>query len=263
MAEHQTVAQKIQELFAYRRIPELLRMAGIEQDSPFVARLYTLQRVMYALDQYLETHWKLEKKELKARWTDIHEALCAFGIRKSKQPSFLKGIVRYENYERDLRKRKLPLSEHFTSLYTSKSCDVKLVRRLIYRHAPELKRLLKEKEWEYYDLITEINDDIHDVYEDCETINGNRFLIGLLLKGKRKTWRAYKRFLEETGDTARKHFRKKKGEFRIMLYQWTRERLRETEELLRLTMDDQKLSLVEHSAIAGKILKGKLKRAPL
>lgn len=254
MAERQTISQKITELFAYRRIPELLRMAGIESDSPFVTRLYRLQEVIYGLDHYLESHWKVRKKELKDIWEQIYEALWAFGIEKKEARKYVKDIRSYEQYELDLRKKKLPLEKSIKSLYAWKSCDVKLMRRLIYRHAPGLEAQLAEKDWVCYDLITEVNDDVHDVYEDCETINGNRFMLSLLVRGKRKTRKAYRNFLEQTGEQARKHFKKKKRDLERSLYGWTRERQKETEELLRETMDDQKLSLVEKSRIAVKVL---------
>ncbi|HLF62231.1 MAG TPA: hypothetical protein VI603_00655 [Saprospiraceae bacterium] len=255
MAEGLTVSQKINELFAYRRIPELLNLAGIEKDSPFVARLYALQEVIYALDQYLETNWVVKKKELKKRWDEIYDALSAFGIRKKDYIMYTSDVERYERYELDLRKNKLPVNRSFETLYSCKSCDVKLIRTLIYRHAPDLKKKLREKEWEYYDLITEVNDDIQDVFEDCESWNGNRFLISVLVRGKGQTRRAYRDFLDKTGKEARKHFKKNKEPYHAQLFKWTMERLQETEDLLRETMDGQKLYLVNHSAIAVKIKK--------
>lgn len=255
MAEALPISQKIQELFAYRRIPELLSLAGIEKDSPFVTRLYHLQEVIYALDNYLETNWDLKKKQLKEHWLQIHEALAAFGIEKKDWKKFTGEIHNYEALEIGLRKKKLPVRKSFDKLYASKSCDVKLMRTLIYRHAPELKEKVSEKEWVYYDLITEVNDDVQDVFEDCETWNGNRFLISVLAKGKNKTRKAYKDFLDKTGKAARRHFKKKKKDpYRMQLYKWTVGRLKETEDLLRETMDSQKLDLVKHSAIASKIV---------
>ncbi len=255
MAEGLTITQKIHELFAYRRIPELLNLAGIEKDSPFVTRLYMLQEVIYALDHYLESNWDVKKKDLNERWKEIDDALLAFDIRKKALSDYTSEIGRYEEYELDLRKKKLPVSRSFETIYSCKSCDVKLIRKLIYRHAPDLNKKVREKDWVYYDLITEVNDDIQDVFEDCENWNGNRFLISMLIHGKRKTRKVYKEFLDDTGKQSRKHFKAKKDPYRAQLYKWTRERLQETEELLRETMDGQKLYLVDHSAIAGKIKK--------
>jgi hypothetical protein len=252
MAEAITISQKIQELFAYRRIPELLRLAGIENDSPFVARLYRLQEVIYALDQHLESNWKTKKSERKPYWQEIHEALLAFDIGKKDFGKYTKEIRRYESYELDLRNHKLPTSRPFDAIYSCKSCDVKLIRTLIYRHAPELKKKVRESDWVYYDFITEVNDDLNDVFEDCETWNGNRFLISLLKRGPGKTRRAYKDFLDKVGKSARDHFKRRKDPFKLQLYQWTRERLQQTEDLLRETMDGQKLDLVHHSTIAEK-----------
>ena len=256
MAEKITISQKIQELFAYRRIPELLSLAGIEKDSPFVTRLYKLQEVIYDLDLYLESNWDIKKRDLRERWSAIHEALEAFDVKKKDFEDYTMDIARYEAYELDLRKSKLPISKSFETIYSCKSCDVKLIRKLIYRHAPDLKKKVREKDWVYYDFISEVNDDIDDVFEDCESWNGNRYLISVLKRGKGKTRRAYKGFLDMTGKAARKHFKKKKKDpYQLQLYQWTRERLQQTEDLLRETMDGQKLDLVDHSAIAGKILK--------
>jgi hypothetical protein len=40
-----------------------------------------------------------------------------------------------------------------------------------------LKKEANLADWRYFDMITEINDDVSDVFEDIETINGNSFLI--------------------------------------------------------------------------------------
>jgi hypothetical protein len=253
MTETQTTSQKIQELFAFRRIPELLRMAGIEPDSPFVTRLYRLQEVIYDLDLYLETNWAVRKKDLKAHWNQIHEAMSAFGIEKSAQRKYLDEIKLYQEHELNLRKYKVPGPRKLKALYENKSCDVKLTRKLIYRHAPGLEDQIAERDWWYFDLATEVNDDVHDVYEDCETINGNRFLLSLLLRGEGKTWKLYKAFLESIGNESRKHFKKRKHEYEMSVYRWTREIQKETEDLLRETMDHQKLSLVSRSKIAHKL----------
>ena len=257
MSKAQTISQKIHELFAFRRIPELLRLGGIEPDSPFVERLANLQSAIYALDACLESELKVDPKQLKTCWAEIYSALNWFGLKESKARKYTKQIRKYEAYELDLRKGKLPLSRPMTRLYAWKSCDVKLLRKLIYRHAPLLLKDLPEEDWGCYDLITELNDDIHDVFEDCETINGNRFLISLLVNGKAKTRKQYKRCLNNAGEQARKQFKNRTAESAGHLYRWTRERQRETEELLRITMDDQKLSLVENSRIAIQVLKKK------
>lgn len=253
MAEQITLSQKIKELFAYRRIPELLRMAGIQQDSPFVAHLETLQAEIYGLDLLLETQWKLKNAHLRPAWKAIHDALGNFGIRKKELNDYTEAIRQYEEDELALRDGILPLSRPMRKTYTSKSCDVKLIRRLIYRHAPDLKHKIRERDWIYYDLITEVNDDIDDVFEDCETWNGNRFLISVLCMGKRKANRTYKDFLAKSGKDARAWFKKRKGDEVAMLADWTRVRLEETRTLLRDTIEGKKLYLVKHSAIASKM----------
>ena len=255
MAKAITLTQKIQELFTYRRIPELLQIAGIIKESPFVSRIYHLQEMIYHLDQYLETHWDIKPKEAKAKWQQIHDALDGFSIKKKDLRAFTSEIRRYEKYELDLRKKKVPVNRGIGSVYASKSCDVKLIRTLIYRHAPDLKKKIRAKDWKYYDLITEVNDDIHDVFEDCENWNGNRFLISLVVKGKRRTRKLYRNFLDDTGKAARTHFKKRKDPYAAELYKWTRERLLETEKLLQETMDGQNLYLVNHSALAKKLKK--------
>jgi hypothetical protein len=257
MIEKQTTSQKIQELFAFRRIPELLRIAGIEQDSPFVTRLYRLQKVIYDLDLYLEANWTIQKKDLKMYWNEIREAMYAFGVEKSQQRKYLSEIREYQQHELNLRDGKIPGAKKLKALYANKSCDVKLIRKLIYRHAPGLEKEIAEKDWWYFDLVTEVNDDVHDIYEDCETINGNRFLLSLLSRGKSKTWGLYKDFLTIVGEQSRKHIKKKKRQTEMSVYRWTRECQKETEELLRETMDNQRLSLVSHSKIAARLQKQK------
>jgi hypothetical protein len=254
-----TLSQKVQDLFMYRRIPELLRIAGIEQDSLFVPRLYTLQEAIYALDLHLESGWKLDKTERKRCWEAIYEALKGFGISKGRAKKYVRDIKRYETYELAMHELKLPRKIPFREMYTFKSCDVKLVRKLIYRHAPGLEKQVREQDWGLYDLVSEVNDDIHDVYEDCETVNGNRFIISLLLSGRKNTRRSFKKFLRQIREETGKHFKRRKKPHQAMLYTWTKERLLETEELLRSTMDNQRLSLVEHSVLAQKLYKGKKK----
>ena len=82
-------------------------------------------------------------------------------------------------------------------LYFYKSCDVKLMRALIYREKPALEELLPQRDWLAYDMITELNDDIEDMFEDIRTFNGNRIIFEVAVLGADATYRHYQQYLEQ------------------------------------------------------------------
>ena len=52
-------------------------------------------------------------------------------------------------------------------------------------------------DWRYFDLITELNDDIEDVFEDITTINANAFLISINENSVEKTRKDFSIFLND------------------------------------------------------------------
>ena len=111
-----------------------------------------------------------------------------------------------------------------------------------------------ENAWSYYDLITEINDDIADVTEDLHTYNGNRFLISILRKGEKKTAEQYHGYLEKVTSKAQSYFKKhnRVGE-NMQLLDWTLSRSVETLELLKTTLAANDASIYLNSFLLAKM----------
>ncbi len=233
-ASDEALRNKIHQLFEYRKLNELLHISGLDQQQEMVDHLIHIQTQIYLLDAYLESHWELDNEKLDTYWKQIRDSLRELGYSDECHEALLKDIRRYEKIEMNCRKDTWPTSISFRKFYTIKSCDVRLIRHLIYAAAPELKKTWKEKVWTYYDLITEINDDISDVEEDLPTYNGNRFLISMLRKGDRKTEKQYKAFIREVEEKANRYFAQHpKQEVHRELHEWIGARAKETKALLK------------------------------
>lgn len=247
------IADKIRALFAYRRFPELIEMSDIIPDPLFLTRLSTLQQKIYALDYYLETTWNVKKKDLRSIWKLIDAELKGIGVPEQDLRTYTRDILRYQQDELDIRAGILPLKKPFRTTYRYKSCDVKLIRRLIFREYGDLRKLMRRSDWDIYDLVTEINDDIEDLYEDCNTINGNRFMVSLLVHGKRRTMRDYRRALASAAMGAKKlTLKSRDATAGRSLYLWTLERIAQTEVLLNERMSDENWKAVYGSILAQK-----------
>jgi Asp-tRNA(Asn)/Glu-tRNA(Gln) amidotransferase C subunit len=247
-SEEGALNQKINALFEYRKLNELLRLGQLDQNKKFIDHLVHIQTQIYKLDAYLESHWKLEEEELNRYWDGIQSSLEALGYEIKEHPELLKDIRRYERIEQQCRADQWPTKVSFKKFYTTKSCDVRLIRHLIYAAAPVLKEHWKESIWTYYDLITEINDDVADLEEDLQTYNGNRFLISILRKGKQKTEKSYRKFIQKATENAEQYFKKHpKQEQHHELHDWIISRSEETLTLLEMTMNH---SDIEHLSSA-------------
>lgn len=244
--------EKIKELFAYRRLTDLLSLSNMAKDVNFTNQLINVQYQIYMLDGYLESQWDIRKKDLTGYWDAIKESLRQMGYKKKQIASFVTEIEEYQQIEMDCRKDHWPTRVSFKNFYTTKSCDVRLIRHLIYLSHQDLENLWKEKAWWYYDLITEIHDDIEDIEEDIQTYNGNRFLISILRKGAEKTRHDYEQYLRNITEKARAYFEPKmqKGKNK-QLAAWTESRSKET---IRLLHD--KLSSNVMDQLSGALLLG-------
>jgi hypothetical protein len=229
----QEIRDKIETLFSYRKLSDLLLKCNETRDGEFYSHLTDIQYQIYLLDAYLEGNWNLEKSSLNAFWDSIYASLAKLNYSPGETDKMVSEIREYERIEKNCRKGKWPTKVSFKSFYTTKSCDVRLVRHLIYDAHPELNKIWKEKSWANYDLITEINDDIGDVIEDLHTYNGNRFLISVLRKGIRKTEMQYKAYLGKVTAKAKAYFKdhREYGE-NGQLSAWTTARSKETLDLL-------------------------------
>ena len=130
------IKEKIQLLFAYRKLSDLIQKTPLSKDVGFKKRLSHLQYQIYLLDAYLEGQWELNDELLTTYWQNIYDALAGFGYTQSQSKSLLKEIRQYELIETNTRKNKWPTKESFKKFYTTKSCDVRLMRHLIYTAHP-------------------------------------------------------------------------------------------------------------------------------
>ncbi len=159
-------------LFQYRRLIDLLDT--IEGDnSEFLQLLVRLQEEIYDLDALLESTWSLEQKDFDIHWQILSNTLCKFGIALDEHDDYLSHIKAYLNHELMLRQGISPTDLDLEEYYYYKSCDVQLQRRLLLDAFGELGALTQPEDWRYFDYITEINDDVMDLVEDHDAINGN------------------------------------------------------------------------------------------
>lgn len=223
--------QKIEGLFDYRRFPELYQSAPVEKKviQDLHSRLKNLQYAIYMLDKHLEENWILDEQILGDRWQEIYLQLGNFGISLEEAPAYCAHIARYERHEKQLRQHILPFKYKMEYFYFYKSCDVKLMRRLIFEQLPQLRSLFRLSEWRWFDLITEINDDVEDVFEDLDFINGNSFLIHLILHGKSKTLSVFEEFIHE--------IEKANGKADIHKSRWSEKIFRMTTDNISLTRE--------------------------
>ncbi len=248
------IKHKIKELFSYRKLIDLLQQGGLDKDKKFYAHLVDIQYQIYLLDAYLEGQWDLDKNALSSCWKKIKESVAKLNYTSSQIEDLLREIRDYERIERNCRKGIWPTKVSFKKFYTTKSCDVRLIRHLIYDANPELNRIWKEKDWAYYDLITEMNDDITDIQEDLNTYNGNRFLISALRKGSLKTGKQYQAYIDKITSKAKSYFKNHgtEGE-NDQLMRWTTDRSLETLDVLEKTVNANDPSLFSKSLLLAKM----------
>lgn len=252
--------KKILELFEYRFFPELIASHAPEfnfAEEPFYQKLIELQKRIYYLDAHLEAHEYPDENTLKLLWAQIHEYLTEFGVEQSDWPHYTRHILRYQKHEMDLRLGKWPVRFNMSYFYYFKSCDVKLIRRLIYENYGVSKNFIAKDQWKYFDLITEVNDDIMDVWEDLDFVNGNSFLISLLLKGKAVTQSDFSQFIDEIEQiVALKYINTHPGKvFDKKVHDLTIRHCRETKSLLSLVMDQIEEGALQNAKIHNLISK--------
>jgi hypothetical protein len=143
----------------------------------------------------LESNYNIVQEALNAKWSEIYKALDTLGI--DNYMDYCSNIYRYQKHELSIRENdeilKLPM-EYF---YYYKSCDVKLIRRIIYDSFLDLEEIMPIRMWNFFDLVTEVNDDVEDIFEDIGTINGNRYMIEIDRFGLYQANKNFKYFLEK------------------------------------------------------------------
>ena len=190
--------EKIVELFNYRQFPFLYQLTGEKMEvlDEFNRKLIELQASIYYLDAYLESSWHIDDQRLASYWLKIASCLSEFGIDPLGQKNYIKHILKYQRHELQLRSGLLPHRLSMEYFYFYKSCDVKLIRRLIYENFPILNTHMTLSEWRYFDLITEVNDDVVDIFEDMSTINCNRFLLSSVDMSKGEVFDLFENFFD-------------------------------------------------------------------
>lgn len=232
--DEKELQSKIYDLFEYRLFPQLLTDTGLnaEESQKYLNSLAGLQATIYHLDAHLEANWTTKPEKLAYHWNQITGMLEAMGVPKERSHEYLNHIRKYEKHELELRQGRTPLRFDMEYFYFYKSCDVKLLRRLIYERfmlAPQMGTLA---DWRYYDLITEVNDDVEDLFEDLGFINGNRFLISLILKGKPATAKVFGDFLELCSTKALEREKTSGVFYREVILPITIKRMEETRQLM-------------------------------
>lgn len=226
---------KIITLFEYRRLPELIRMGGNELDVSFYEDLIDLQDKIYDLDAVLESEWKIDYVALGKTWEVIRAKLLELGVKDSELDDYCHQLKTYEIHEAGIRDGKLPHEFDMEYFYFFKSCDVKMMRRLIYDRYPSLHQFIALEEWRLFDLITEINDDVEDFYEDQHTINGNGYLLSKLVLGQEKTEANFRNFVDEIN----KALEDKPMEGGLNAYKMALDQIEPTLALLEKSIGDQ------------------------
>ena len=187
------IEQKINALLHSRRIKENLTYAGIsvEKYDWFKEGYRRLQYSIYELDVYGESYWDIQDSTIGLFWDEIYNHLQFFEIKSERLDPVLCNMRSYQAIEIDQRNGELSLEIPLHTIYHLKACDVRLTRSIIFELGnPPSSRLLAM--WNYFDLISEVCDDLADIVEDSLTHNYNRFLIESALHGGAHVKRIYR-----------------------------------------------------------------------
>lgn len=230
---------KIEDLMDYRMLPDLIDLVehDVDKKRQLISRLVDLQVAIYDLDHYLETNWQLSDVDLESRWVPIYDALRAAGVPMKDHAQYAAHILKYQKHEMQLRDLILPTRLDMQYFYFYKSCDVKLLRRIIMLHYPALAKMYSPADWRVFDLITEVDDDVEDVLEDRETINGNSYLISIWQYGFDHTQREFVAFLDTLEDMMHERFGSHRTSYHSELLAWSGEALGSTRRRLLTTSE--------------------------
>ena len=191
----ENLSRKIKDLFDLRLIPDLISIGNGKMDSAFLQELIDLQFSIYQLDKSLEGQWDINHAQLKKYWHEIIDILSSLGGSRTGIEKQLYRLRVYVEGELAIRNEIYPSFVPIRPFYYFKSCDVKLIRELIYARFSDLERRIPQSSWILFDLVTEVNDDISDQLEDRTIYNGNRFLFSLYTHGWEETLEEYRHFV--------------------------------------------------------------------
>ncbi len=233
-----SLLHKINELFEYRGFPDLYKFSKLNntETNKIHKLLVDLQASIYYLDEYLENNWTVTQKGINLYWKGIFEALVKLGISKKDCNAYCAQIVKYQKHELDLRKNLLPTRLSTEFFYFYKSCDVKLLRRILLEKLPIINTLFQSADWRYFDLVTEINDDATDLEEDLLTINANMVLICYNQIGRAATIDVFSQFLDHIVAQSHKRFANSINPYKQSIHQKTVAYALETKKILNQSL---------------------------
>ncbi len=193
------IADKIKNLFTLRLIYDMIYITEISEKEieSITLKLHELQYYIYLLDKELEENEHPDMESLERRWRDIFVYLERCGIPTDRHADYCAEILKYQKHELEVRQGKSLTKLDPGVFYTVKSCDVKLMRKILYFHFPSISQRVKEEEWCLFDYYAEIYDDVDDVLEDAGTNNGNLFLHTIQEKGLDATLHVYSGLLND------------------------------------------------------------------
>lgn len=185
------IKQKITDLFLYRQLPWLGEELGIPHLPSFLESLMKLQYAIFLYDSELEKSWYPQMDILNKYWSGMEAELELMDVPKESVEDYLYQIKIYAENELSMREGKKLSDLPILKFYYYKSCDVRLMRRLMYKSVSNPAEV-RYSDWLLFDMITEINDDISDFEEDLDTFNGNRFLWSIKESGWENTLNEYR-----------------------------------------------------------------------
>jgi len=103
---------------------------------------------------------------------------------------------------------------------------------IIAEYTDEEKLITNISDWRYFDLITEINDDVEDIFEDQLTINGNLFNILIHEDGLDSAEDQVYEVLTEFYESSNERFRMTNDYSKFNIMKWTANYYYDTAELL-------------------------------
>ncbi len=245
----EVLTAKIKTLFAYRDFDHLYQLGQLSnaKKERLEDNLIRLQQDIYFLDEYLECNWELDPEELKLYWNHIHQSLSNLGVASSDYDMYSAHIYKYQHHETQLRTNKDLLRLSMQYFYFYKSCDVKLLRRIIYNHAPQISRYYSLADWRCFDLITEVNDDVEDLVEDMQTINGNRLQLAINRNGVDAAKKDFLQFMDQILEQSKARVEIKKSKYYDDIHVKVVQQVKETKVLLDVSIKEY-LSIKAHQS---------------
>jgi len=224
---------KIDDLFQGRRLDWLYAQSPLSHDRTYYEQLIRLQAAIYDLDAFLERSWIIALEELNEYWRIIHDRLAAFHFNEADRDRKLRDIKVYQTHELLTRTGGNPITIPITEFYHYKTCDVRLIRQLIYEGDPRLAQVMPEAVWRYYDWLTEVQDDLEDQEEDRNTYNVNRYLHALDHLGPEKTKSSYLSYIRHISSAAAETLRDEDFPHKAAYQEWIREAVEKVKSLLQ------------------------------